>query len=135
MLEDGDIVRLRGIRSVAEAGELRRAGMASAERLKSGRCPENWKEHLGAGEDAYFYLPYFTALVLGVTLKGADEESPPPTELGWLELSSKVPMVFDAVRRQVDTVLNVASAAFRTEHVEKKSARSDGTSENGTGSS
>ncbi len=119
---------------MSEAAALRHEGMASVERLKAGRCPDKWKQYLSAGEDAYFYLPYLATLVLGVTLHGSEEESAPPNEMEWLKIASEVPMVFDAVRRQLDDVLNVTAAAFRAAHVEKKSESSGATSENGTGS-
>lgn len=133
VLEHGDVVRLRGIRSVAEASDLRREGMASVERLKGGKCPPVWKPFLDAGEDAFFYLPYLARLVLGVTIDGDEQESEAPSELDWLRIAHEVPMVFDSVRRQIDTVLNVVSAAFQSEYVQKKSETSKATSANGTG--
>lgn len=116
-----------------EVNDLRNKGLATVERLKAGKCPAPWRKHLDAGDEAFFYLPYFSALCLGVKISEDGDEEPPPTELEWLRLAHELPMVFDALRRQIDATLSVAAAAIQAEYVEKKSETSEDPSPSATG--
>jgi len=132
LLEKGERFFFRSPSGSGELNAIRADAQRAAARYKSKSVPETLRAYLTGDEATYYYVAVLARMSTGYEVDG-ERVSEAVSEGEWLAMSARLPMVFDAVRRQVDgevTVLAVAAAAQAIE-AKKKPSGTTGSSETG----